>query len=95
LVNRPVDPTYDNNLPIRIAYNNCIKYGSQTDHDIILLIYNDYRIDKTSIPLFISQYISDINNNDNNNFDNESIPPLVPIDNIYMTPRYGRTDEIS
>ena len=66
LVNRPVDPTVDSNLPIRIAYNNCIKYNNQTDHDILLLIYNDYRIDKTSIPSFISQYISDMNNNIDN-----------------------------
>ena len=74
LVNRPVDPTVDSNLPIRIAYNNCIKYNNQTDHDILLLIYNDYRIDKTSIPSFISQYISDMNNNiDNLNINDLSL----------------------
>jgi ankyrin repeat protein len=81
LVNRPVDPADDNNLPIRIAYNNCIKYGSQTDQDILLLIYNDYRIDKTSVPLFISQYISDINNNIDNININE-LPPLISIHNF-------------
>jgi len=77
LVNRPVNPADDNNLPIRIAYNNCIKYNNQNDIDILLLIYNDYRIDKRSIPLFISQYISDINNNE---FDD--LPSLISVNNL-------------
>jgi hypothetical protein len=92
LVNRPVDPTCNNYNLLKVAHSYCSLNNQLfwTYYDILLLLYYDYRVDKQKIPeitLFIS--------NMNTIHDNESIPPLIPIDNIYMSPRHGRTDEIS
>ena len=92
LVNRPVNPTCNNYYPLKVAYNFCSVNDELfwTYYDILLLLYNDYRVDKQRIPE-ITLFITNMNTNQDSN----SLSPLIPIDNIYLSPRQGRTDEIS
>ena len=72
LVNRPVDPTVNNYFPLRVAIDNYNNYNDPVDYDIILLLSNDYRMNR-SIVVLLMQTI--------NMIDNE-IPPLIPMEEL-------------
>jgi len=84
LVNRPVDPTTNNYFPLRVAIDNYNNYHDPVDHDIILLLSNDYRMNRSIVSLLMQS----VNNED------DEIPPLIPMEELtYIYPREGRTDE--
>ena len=89
-MNRPVDPTVNNYLPLRIAILNCDTYNNSIDYEIFELLINDYRMNISNYPS-ISNLVTDWMNQ--SRFVNNEMPPLIPIDNIYLSPREGRTDE--